>query len=332
MKIAIFEIEEWEKDFLAEALAQHDLVFFDHPLSEKTSDEAADADIVSVFVYSSVDASTLDKLSEVKLICTRSMGYNHIDVDACRKRGVVVSRVPAYGERTVAEHAFALILALSRKIFLAYERTEKHEFDYRGLQGFDLYGKTIGIIGGGKIGLTVARIAKGFEMNILVADPHENEESSKEIGFSYAPIEELLKQSDVITLHAPLLPATEHMINEESIQLIKPGAILVNTARGGLIDTKALLKALEEGILSGAGLDVLEEECTLKEESELMSKEFPKKCDLGALVRNHMLIKRDDVIITPHIAFNSKEAVSRILSTTAENIDRFVNGSPENQV
>lgn len=332
MKIAVFEIEDWEKDRLAEALTAHDVTFFPHPLDAETAHEAADADIVSVFVYSDLGADVLGKLPALKFITTRSMGYDHIDLDACAARGIVVSRVPTYGERTVAEHAFALILALSRKIFLAYERTERHEFDYHGLQGFDLYGKTIGIVGGGKIGQTVARIAKGFEMRVLVADPFEKPELAEEIGFAYAPLDRLLAASDVVTLHAPLLPETTHLINAESLKGMKRGAILVNTARGGLIDTQALLSALEEGILSGAGLDVLEEECALKEEKELMSAAFAKKCDLGALVRNHLLIERDDVIITPHIAFNSKEAVERILSTTIGNIRAFISGAPVNSL
>lgn len=332
MHIAVFEIEQWEKSYLAKALASDDVTFVSSALTAETAKKAADAEAISIFIYSTIDEALLDKLPKLKFITTRSMGYDHIDLAACKKRGIVVSRVPAYGERTVAEHTFALILALSRKIFLAYERTEKAVFDYHGLQGFDLFGKTIGIVGGGKIGLNVARIAKGFGMTILVSDPFPKAELAEEIGFAYAPFEKLLGASDVITLHAPYMPATHHLINEDSIRLIKRGAVLVNTARGALIDTKALLHALEEGILSGAGLDVLEEECFVAEEAELMAKDFPKKCDLGTIVRNHMLIARNDVIITPHIAFNSKEAVERILATTVENIAAYSAGKAINAV
>jgi D-lactate dehydrogenase len=330
MRIAFFEIEDWEKDYVKGALAGNDLMFFDYPLDAETAADAAKAEAISVFIYSKIDRETLAKLPNAKFVTTRSMGFDHIDIVACKERGISVSRVPAYGDRTVAEHAFALILALSRKIFLAYERTEKAVFDYHGLQGFDLFGKTIGIVGGGKIGMNAARIARGFEMNILVADPFPKSELAEEIGFSYVSLDELLSRSDVVTLHAPYMKETHHLINEKSVAKMKRGSILVNTARGALVDTKALLKGLEDGIIAGAGLDVLEEECFIKEESELMGKDFPKKCDLGAVVRNHMLIARNDVIITPHIAFNSREAVERILATTIENIKGFIIDQPVN--
>jgi D-lactate dehydrogenase len=332
MRIAIFEVENWEKDFLSKALAGHEVAFESGPLTAETASIAKEAEAVSVFIYSKVGPDVLALLPMVKFVTTRSMGFDHIDLAACKERGIAVSRVPAYGERTVAEHAFALILALSRKIFLAYERTEKGIFDYHGLQGFDLFGKTIGIVGGGKIGMNVARMAKGFGMGVIVSDPFPRPELAKEVGFVYAPLEELLAKSDVISLHAPYMPATHHMINMENIKLIKRGAILVNTARGALLDTKALLKALDDGILSGAGLDVLEEECFVAEETELMAKDFPKKCDLGTIVRNHMLIARNDVVITPHIAFNSRDAVARILATTVENISAFAAGKAQNVV
>jgi D-lactate dehydrogenase len=332
MRIVFFEVEEWERARLEESLPGHELSFISEPLTPENAGAASGAEAVSVFIYSKLSAETLAKLPDLKWVATRSMGYDHVNLTACRKRGVAVSRVPAYGDRTVAEHAFALILALSRKIFLAYERTERGDFDYHGLQGFDLCGKTIGIIGLGKIGANVARIARGFDMEILVHDPMPKPELAAELGAAYVPFEELLGRSDVISLHLPLLPSTAHMINMGNIGRIKRGAILINTARGGLIDTQALLKALEEGILSGAGLDVLEEECAIKEEREIMSKGFPAKCDIGILVRNHTLIARNDVIITPHIAFNSREAVERILDTTAENIRAFAAGKPTNQV
>jgi D-lactate dehydrogenase len=180
--------------------------------------------------------------------------------------------------------------------------------------------------------MNVARIARGFDMDVLVSDPYPRPELAKEIGFSYAPFEDLLRRADVVSLHAPYMKETHHLMNAERFALMKRGAIIVNTARGALIDTQALLKALEDGVVSGAGLDVLEEEIFIKEECELMSKEFPKKCDLAAVVRNHMLIARNDVIITPHIAFNSREAVERILGTTVENIEAFAKGAPLNVV
>ncbi len=332
MRIAFYEIEDWEREFLASRLAGHELSFHEEALGAETAAKAADADAVSVFVYSRVGDDVLAKLPKTKFVLTRSMGFDHIDLAACAKRGIAVSRVPSYGERTVAEHAFALILALSRKIFLAYERTEKSVFDYRGLQGFDLYKKTLGIVGGGRIGMHVARIAKGFEMDVLVSDPFPKKELAESIGFRYAPLEELLAKADVVTLHAPYLPETHHLMNDARFALMKRGAVIVNTSRGALIDTQALLKALQDGILSGAGLDVLEEEMFIREESELMSRDFPKKCDLAAVVRDHMLIARNDVIITPHIGFNSREAMERILETTVENVEGFAKGAPVNVV
>lgn len=332
MKIAFFEIEPREQQLLTTLLGQnHQLTFHTEALTAENAELASDAEVVSVFIYSKLDAATIEKLPQLKLITTRSMGFDHIDQAAAAARQITVCNVPSYGERTVAEHAFALILALSRNLMAAYERTEKSNFDYHGLTGIDLQGKTIGIIGGGRIGLNVARIAKnGFEMNVIVSDPRPNPELAAQIGFSYVSVEELLQKSDVISLHAPYMPATHHLINENNITLIKKGAILINTARGALIDTKALLMALEKGIVAGAGLDVLEEECAIKEETELMSKNLPAHCDLNTILRNHLLIARNDVIITPHIAFNSKEALDKILHTTADNIISFASGQPIN--
>ncbi len=334
MKIAFFEIEPHEQPLLMELLGKdHQLSFYTEPLTADNLDLAKDAEVVSVFIYSKLDAANIEKLPQLKLITTRSMGFDHIDQATAAARQITVCNVPSYGERTVAEHAFALILALSRNLMAAYERTEKSNFDYHGLTGIDLQGKTIGIIGGGKIGLNVARIAKnGFEMKVLVSDPRPNPELASQIGFTYSSLEELLQQSDIISLHAPYMPATHHLINENTIKMIKKGAILINTARGTLIDTKALLMALEQGIVSGAGLDVLEEECAIKEESELLSKNLPAQCDLHTILRNHLLIARNDVIITPHIAFNSREALDKILHTTAENIKSFASANPINQI
>ncbi len=334
MKIAIFEIEAWEKEFLTRALSEHQLSFFEGPLNTENAAQVADAEAISIFIYSTVTPALLEKLPALKILTTRSMGFDHIDLAAAQAKGITVCSVPTYGERTVAEHTFALILALSRKVMAAYERTEKLNFDYRGLTGFDLQGKTIGIIGGGRIGLNVAQIAKaGFEMKVLVNDPSPKPELAQQYGFTYTTsIEELLGQSDIITLHAPLLPSTKHIINQENIGKIKKGALLINTARGGLVETRALLMALEQGILSGAGLDVLEEEGELQEESQLMGGKMSEKYDLSIILENHLLIKRNDVIITPHIGFNSREALERILVTTADNIISFQKGIPINQI
>ena len=333
MKIAIFEIEKWEKPFLEQALAGHELIFSEETLSLSNLQLAESADVISVFIYSVMNHELLEKLPNLKLLITRSMGFDHINLADAKAHNITVCNVPSYGERTVAEHAFALMLALSRNVMAAYDRTEKMNFDYHGLTGFDLLGKTLGIVGGGRIGMNVAKIAKnGFEMNVLVYDAFPKAELATQFGFTYVSLEELLKQSDVITLHAPYMPSTHHLINQENIKLIKKGAILINTARGGLLDTKALLQALDSKILAGAGLDVLEEESVIREESEMMSGSFPEKCDLGIILENHLLIERNDVIITPHIGFNSREALQKILTTTADNIHAFEKGTPINEV
>ena len=200
------------------------------------------------------------------------------------------------------------------------------------MRGFDLKGKTLGIVGTGHIGLHVARIANGFEMNVLAFDVAENKKLAKKLEFKYVSLEDLLKNSDIITLHVPYNKNTHHLINSQNINLIKKGAYLINTARGGIIETNALVKALDSGILTGAGLDVLEEECFIKEERQLLTKQFPETCNIKTMLQNHVLMQRENVIITPHNAFNSKEALERILATTVENIKGFAGGKAVNMV
>jgi D-lactate dehydrogenase len=243
----------------------------------------------------------------------------------------LVANVPHYGENTVAEHTFALILALSRKVHQAYVRTIRGDFSFTGLQGFDLKGKTLGVIGTGRIGLHVIRMAKGFGMEVLAHDKFKNTLMAETLGFDYAGLEDLLKRSDIVTLHAPYMPETHHMINKGNIGLIKKGALLINTARGGLVETEALTRALDQGRLAGAGLDVLEGEELIKEENQILSGSFPAD-KMRTLLQNHILLHRENVVITPHIAFNSREALFRILQTTVDNIRAFQRGSPENLV
>src|SRR3989338_3010588 len=199
-------------------------------------------------------------MPKLKLIETMSTGYNHIDVKECKKRGIVVCNVPTYGENTVAEHTFALLLALSRKIHLSYDRTQKADFSAIGLKGFDLKGKTIGVVGCGHIGRHVVRIAKGFEMDVLVYERWQDLALAKELGFTYATLEELYSRSDIITFHVPLSKSTTHMFNNESLKLVKKGCTIINTARGEVIDTDALIRGLSKKIIGADGLDVLEGE------------------------------------------------------------------------
>ncbi len=319
MKIAFFEVEDWEEEYLRKKFKGSNLSFFKDILDEKNAEFIKGIEIISIFIYSQINKNLLDRLKKLKAIATRSTGFDHIDVDECKKRKILVMNVPYYGENTVAEHTFALILALSRKIHKSYERTIRGNFSLEGLRGFDLKGKTIGIIGLGHIGKHVARIAKGFEMNILAFDLNKDLKFAKKFNLKYLSLNELLKNSDIITLHCPYNNKTHHLINKNNIGLVKQGAYLINTARGGVIETKALVGALARGNLGGAGIDVLEEESLIKEEIQLLSKNFPKK-NLQNLIENHILLAFDNVIITPHNAFNSKEALQRILDITIENI------------
>ncbi len=332
MKIAFFELEDWEKDYIRKNLKGHRLTFVDGGLTKETAGKAKGCDAAAVFIYSKVGKDAINKLPKLGFIATMSTGYDHIDVAAAKKRKIVVSNVPTYGENTVAEHTFALILALSRKIADSAERTRHGDFTLDGLRGFDLKGKTIGVVGTGHIGMHVIRIARGFEMGVIAFDVKKDAAAAKRLGFRYVDFDTLLKSSDIITLHCPYNKATHHLINRVNIGKVKKGAMLINTARGGLIETAALLKALNNGTISAAGLDVLEEECSIKEEKQLLSKDFGKECDLRTMLANHMLQNQKSVIITPHNAFNSKEALVRILNTTIENIQAFAKKKPINIV
>ncbi len=331
--IAFFELEPWEKEYMKQQLKNYKLVFVDAKLDDKTAKLAAKADAIGIFIYSEIKRQLLQKLPQLKLVATMSTGFDHIDLDATAHRKITVCNVPAYGDNTVAEHAFALLLALTRNIVPSVERTRRGNFDLTSLRGVDVKGKTIGIIGTGKIGSWAIKIAKGFQMNVVAFDKFPNKQLAKEIGFSYAKkLDDLLKQSDFISIHAPYTPETHHMINTKNVLKIKKGCILINTARGGLVDTDALLLGIEKGIFKGIGLDVLEEECFVREEKQLLTESFQKTCNYKTILEEHMLLEHDNVLITPHNAFNSEEALKRILDTTVENINGFFKGKAVNVV
>ena len=334
MSIFIFEASPFDHKYLSEHLPDEDLVFSPDPLKDtaQLAGRWDDVEALSVFVHSRVDAAIIDCLPNLKLVATRSTGFDHINVPSCESRGIPVTTVPTYGENTVAEHTFALILALSRNIHKAYNRTAAGDFSLEGLQGFDLKGKTIGIVGTGHIGMHAIRIAKGFSMEVLAYDPYPNPNAADVLGYEYTTLDDLLSRSDVISLHAPYSNATHHMIGEHNIHLVKPGALLINTARGGLLDTAALLRALDEGILRGAGLDVVEGEEVYSEEKQLIGNPETSSESLRMALRNLSLLKRSDLIVTPHIAFDSVEATERILATTVENLRALRTGIVKNTV
>ncbi|MGF1497554.1 MAG: hydroxyacid dehydrogenase [Elainellaceae cyanobacterium] len=332
MKIAVFEIENWEREAFDALNAEHDIEFTRDALTAETVQQYADADIISTFIYSKLDRNILEKFQNLSLIATRSTGTDHIDTDYCDENEIKVCNVPNYGENTVAEHVFGLLLNISHNLTEAIDRTRRGDFSLQGLQGFDLRGKTMGVIGTGSIGECVIGIARGFGMNVLAFDVKPREELANRLGFRYAEMPELLSQSDVVTLHVPAIPQTKNMIAAEQFQQMKRGMILINTARGSLIDTQALLQALSDGTVAAAGLDVLPEEPTMREEAELLRSVYRERHDMETLLADHILLRLRNVIITPHSAFNTREAVQRILDITADNIQSYLSKQPQGAI
>jgi D-lactate dehydrogenase len=332
MKIAFFETEEWEEEYLKQKLAGNELLFFPTPLSEKHIPKLLDVAVISTFIYSEVTKEFLNQLPNLRLITTRSTGYDHIDLACTRYKKIISCNVPHYGTHTVAEHAFSLITALSRKLLPSIERTKRGDFDHRELTGFDLHDKTIGIVGMGDIGSTVMKIAKGFGMHVVIYSRHPDEKLAKKLGITFLTLKELFAVSDVITLHVPYTKETHHLVNKRNIKRFKKGSLLINTARGGLIETEAILYGLDKGILRGVGLDVLEYEDTIKEERQILTENFLKNSNFKTLYFDHILMNRENVLITPHNAFNSTEALKKILDVTVENIVHFQQQTPQNIV
>lgn len=331
MKILYTYTDEEEKKYIGDMLSDHEIIF--HSDSLQDGDWSGKGiECLCIFVNSKVGKEELDKLPDLKFIATRSTGYDHIDLKLTGKRNIKVATVPSYGEHTVAEFAFALLLTLSRKLLSSFEKVKEGSFSPDGLTGFDLQGKTIGIIGTGKIGKNAIKIAKGFAMNVIAFDLYPDQNFAKEHGFSYQLLDQVLASSDIISLHLPESKETHHIINRENVSKMKKGMVVINTARGSLIETEALVWGLQEGIISHAGLDVLDEEGYVADEMRLLGKPHPKSEELKILLLNHYLIDHPNVIITPHNAFNTSEALRRILDVTVENILGFISGEFRNIV
>jgi len=272
-----------------------------------------DAEIVSCFIYSQFTRDVLKALPKLKLLCTRSVGFNHIHIETCREQGITVCHVPDYGSYVIAEHVFALLLSTLRHIPEADDRVEAGVFDYHGLRGMTLHEKTLGIVGTGRIGVSVARIAHGFGMRILAVDRCRTLELVEELGVHYVSLDELLQRSDIITLHVPALPETEHMLNRKAFAKMKDGVVIVNTARGELIDSSALLSALKSEKVAYALLDVLEHEKNFGE--------------------NKALIRHPRAITTPHIAFYAEDSVRNMFEDCFTSIRQWRAGEqPEHTV
>jgi len=319
MKVAFFNVHGFEKPYFLKASENYNqsITYFDAKLNEQTVDLARGHDCVCSFVYDHLNANVIEKLHDmgIKLIALRSAGFNHVDLDAAARFKLPVVRVPSYSPNSVAEHAVALILSLNRKINHSVMRIKENNFSLDGLVGFDLCGKTIGIIGTGRIGSVMARIMKGFGCTILAHDLVPNRELSMNHDVKYVDLPELFRSSDIISLHVPLTPLTHHMIDVTALVQMKSNVMLINTGRGGLVDTEALIHALKNKKIGYAGLDVYEEEEGIFFE------------DLSGKILEDDLLARlmtfPNVIITSHQAFLTHEALSNIASTTLQNILDF---------
>lgn len=317
MKIAVFDTKPYDRYHLEKENEKYGykLKFLESRLTPDTASLAKGYDAVCAFVNDDISDKTIDVLSEagVKLIAMRCAGYNNVDMRHAYER-IHVVRVPKYSPYAVAEHAIALLMTLNRKTNRAYIRTRDHNFALNGLLGFDMHGKTVGVIGTGQIGRCFIDICRGFGMNILAYDPYPN----KDVDYKYVELAELLQNADVISLHCPLTPETHHIINAESAKLLKKGVILVNTSRGALIDTQALIEGLKSGHIGGAALDVYEEE----------SEVFFEDCSDQVILDDQLmrLIGFNNVIMTSHQAFFTKEALEKISEVTFINLKQFCQG------
>lgn len=327
MRVVLFSSKPYDQQsFNAAALPQDwQLNFQDAHLRADTAGLAAGYEVVCAFINDDLSAAVLQQLAAggTRLIALRSAGYNHVDLHAAQRLGLTVVRVPAYSPHAVAEHALALIMTLNRRTHRAFNRTREGDFSLRGLTGFDLHGKTVGIIGAGQIGLTFARIMAGFGCHLLINDPLPVAQLNQ-LGAQQVSLDEMLQRSDIISLHCPLNAATHHLINAARLQQMKRGVMLINTGRGALIDTPALIGALKSGQLGYLGLDVYEEEADLFFED---CSEQPLQDDVLA-----RLLSFPNVLITAHQAFLTHEALAAIANTTRDNITAWLADKPINQL
>jgi len=333
-KLDFFNVDEKEQTELLKAFEggkTFELTFHQKSLDEHTATIAENAEGVGISIQSQITREVLNLLPMVKIISTMSTGFDHIDLEACKARNITVCNVPAYGDNTVAEYAFGLVIALARKLKPTFERVDRGVFSRTGLMGMDIKGKTLGLVGTGRIGFHMAKLGWAFGMKVIAYDLRPNATLVEDFGVTFMSLEAVLQQADVISLHVPYLPSTHHLINAERLRLLKPTALLVNTARGKVIDTEAVSTALREGRLGGVALDTFEgEEIWLEEE-------FLKRDDLAAIalreaMESFSIMRSEHAIITPHNAFNTWEALERILTTSAENFKTYFSGHPQNLV
>lgn len=318
MKVAVFSTKPYDRSSLNEANSGqgHDFVYFEARLSAATAPLAQGCEAVCVFVNDELDAAVLDELHRggIRLVALRCAGFNNVDLEAAERLGMIVARVPAYSPHAVAEHTVALILGLNRKIYRAYNRVREGNFALEGLLGFDLHGRTVGVVGTGQIGIEVARILRGFGCRILAYDILPNPESEA-LQVQYVSLDELFTQADILTLHCPLTPATRHLIDAQALSTMKPSVMIINTGRGSLVDTEAVIAGLKSGKIGYLGLDVYEEEADLFFEDHS-----------GHVIHDDVfarLLTFPNVLITGHQAFFTREALQGIASTTLANLTEF---------
>jgi D-lactate dehydrogenase len=333
-KIAFFDVHQLDQATYKTGLSdQFEVVFEENQFTPDSFSVANDATVISVHVTSKVTAELMAKLPQLKHIACRTTGFDNVDLEYAGAHDISVSYVPAYGQDTVAEYAFLLMQAVSRKLIVATRAVVAGEVVPEQLTGHELVGKTLGVIGTGRIGQRAASIGRGYGMNVIGFDPYPNEAAAKEHGFTYATLADLVSSADFITLHAPATPDNNHLLGAAQFAQMKKGVFLVNTARGSLVDTPALIDAVESGIVAGAGLDVLEGEEYLELVPELHLLGTEKLTDEARQVLSiDILQKLPNVIITSHNAYNSAEALERIRQTTISNILAWHTGKPENEV
>ena len=320
MNIAHFDIPIWQQDYLkSKADISNNQVFFEeNEISEEMLAKLQDIEILTIFIQTKITAEIISSLPKLRLIVTRSTGYDHIDIGACSAHEIKVCNVPTYGTETIAEHTFGLLLNICHNLNSLLNRTKESNFKYSDYLGFDLAGKTLGVIGAGKIGKSVIKIAKSFDLKVIAFDIYEDAKAAIDLGFSYVTKEELLAQSDIISLHCNLNDSTRDILSLNNFSLIKKGCILINTARGDLISNEDLFFGLENGIFAAAGLDTLEDENSM---FDGIINETQKK-----------LLALDSLFYTPHSAYYTKEAITRILDTTYNDILGYQNNHIINQV
>lgn len=319
MRVAVFSTKPYDREHLAPAAGPHELLFLEARLDSITAALAEGKDAVCCFVNDDLSGPVLEQLATggTRLVALRSAGYNHVDLVAAHALGLTVGRVPAYSPHAVAEHTVGLVLALNRKIHRAYNRVRDGNFALHGLVGFDLHRRTVGIVGTGAIGTVLARIMTGFGCRVLAHDPAPSGECEA-LGVRYVGLDELLAAADVVTLHCPLTPGTQHLIDADALARMRPGAMLVNTSRGGLVDTPAVIDALKSGALGALALDAYEEE------AELFFEDLSERIITDDVFMR--LLTFPNVLVTSHQAFLTEDALAEIAAVTIGNITAFETG------